>query len=58
MRRALLLPGVRSTLPALSPDGVTSERLLQATQEVLRQAGVLKATIPYADFVTNEFLPR
>ncbi len=56
--RALLLAGVQSTLPALSPDGMTSERLLQATQEVLRQAGVLKTTIPYADFVTNEFLPR
>ena len=56
--RALLLAGVQSTLPALSPDGVTSERLLEATQEVLRQAGVLKVTIPYAEFVTNEFLPR
>ncbi len=56
--RALLLAGVQATLPALSPDGVTSERLLQATQEVLRQAGVLKAPIPYAEFVTNEFLPR
>ena len=56
--RSLLLTGVQSTLPALSPDGQTSERLLQTTQDVLRQAGILKAPIPYAEFVTNEFLPR
>lgn len=56
--RALLLAGVRATLPALSPDGQTSERLLQTTQDVLQQAGILKAPIPYAEFVTNEFLPR
>jgi NitT/TauT family transport system substrate-binding protein len=56
--RALLLAGVQSSLPVFSPDGQTSERLLKTTQEVLLQAGILKAPIPYAEFVTNEFLPR
>lgn len=54
----VLLAGVRSTLPALSPDGRTSERGVQATQEVLEQAGILKKRVPYGDVVNNDFLSR
>ncbi|HWP35815.1 MAG TPA: ABC transporter substrate-binding protein [Thermodesulfobacteriota bacterium] len=53
-----LLAGVRATLPALNPDGRTTERAVQVTQDVLEQAGLLKRRVPYGDVVTNEFLPR
>ena len=52
------LTGVKSVLPALDPDGRTSERSLQITQDVLEQAGLLKKRIPYAEVVNNDFLPR
>lgn len=55
---AILLAGVKSTLPALSPDGRTTERGVQITQDVLEQAGILKRRVPYSDVVTNDFLPR
>ncbi len=54
----LLLSGVRSVLPALSPDGRTSERSVQVTQDILEQAGILKKRVPYAELVTNEFLAK
>lgn len=54
----VFLAGVRSTLPALSPDGRTSERSVQITQDILDQAGILKKRVPYAEVVTNDFLPR
>jgi len=54
----LLLSGVKSVLPALSPDGRTSERSFQVTQDVLEQAGILKKRAPYAELVTNEFLAK
>jgi NitT/TauT family transport system substrate-binding protein len=54
----LLLEGARSVLPALSPDGRTSERSFQVTQEVLEAAGILKKRVPYSDLVTNEFLAK
>jgi NitT/TauT family transport system substrate-binding protein len=54
----LLLSGVRSVLPALSPDGRTSERSVQVTQDILEQAGILKKRIAYSELVTNEFLPK
>jgi NitT/TauT family transport system substrate-binding protein len=54
----LLLAGVRSVLPALSPDGRTSERSFQVTQDILEQAGILKKRVAYSELVTNEFLPK
>ena len=54
----LLLAGVKSVLPALSPDGRTSERSVQITQDVLEQAGILKKRVPYSEIVTNEFLAK
>ena len=56
--REVLLSGVKSTLPALSPDGRISERGVQITQDVLEQAGILKKRIPYSEIVDNNFLPR
>jgi len=55
---ALLLAGAKAVLPTLSPDGRTSERSVQATQDMLEQAGLLKKRIPYSDLATNEFLPK
>ncbi len=55
---AVLLAGVKSTLPALSPDGRTSERGVQVTQDVLEQAGILKKRAAFSDVVNNDFLPK
>ena len=54
----LLLAGAASVLPALSPDGRTSERSFQVTQDILEQAGILKKRAPYGELVTNEFLAK
>ncbi len=54
----LLLAGAASVMPALSPDGRTSERSFQVTQDVLEQAGILKKRAPYSELVTNEFLAK
>jgi sulfonate transport system substrate-binding protein len=55
---ALLLAGAKAVLPSLSPDGRTSERSVQSTQDLLEQAGLLKKRVPYSEVVTNEFLPK
>jgi len=54
----ILLAGVKSVLPALSPDGRTSERSVQITQDILEQAGILKKRVAYSEIVTNEFLAK
>jgi len=54
----ILLAGVKSVLPALSPDGRTSERSVQITQDILAQAGILKKRVAYSEIVTNEFLAK
>jgi NitT/TauT family transport system substrate-binding protein len=54
----LLLAGAAAVLPALSPDGRTTERNFQVTQDILEQAGILKKRSPYAELVTNEFLSK
>jgi NitT/TauT family transport system substrate-binding protein len=54
----LLLAGAAAVLPTLSPDGRTSERSFQTTQEILEQAGLLKKRVSYAELVTNEFLAK
>jgi sulfonate transport system substrate-binding protein len=54
----LLLAGAAAVLPALSPDGRTTERSFQVTQDILEQAGILKKRTSYAELVTNEFLSK
>ena len=54
----LLLAGVKAVMPALSPDGRTSERSVQVTQDILEQAGILKKRVPQSEIVTNEFLSK
>lgn len=54
----LLLAGAAAVLSALNPDGRTSERSFQTTQDILEQAGLLKKRMSYADLVTNEFLAK
>lgn len=54
----VFLAGVKSTLPTLSPDGRTSERSVQITQDVLEVAGILKKRVAYSEIVNNDFLPR
>ncbi|MGQ0551221.1 MAG: ABC transporter substrate-binding protein [Armatimonadota bacterium] len=54
----VLLAGVRTILPALTPDGRTSVRSVRVTQDVLEQAGILKKRAGPADVMTNDFLPR
>lgn len=54
----ILLAGVRSIMPALNPDGRTSEKAVQITQDVLEQAGILKKRVPFSEVVSNDFLPR
>jgi NitT/TauT family transport system substrate-binding protein len=52
------LAGVRAVLPTLSPDGRTTEKSVQLTQDVMEQAGLLKKRVAYSDVVSNEFLPK
>ena len=52
----VLLSGVKTTLPALSRDGRTTERGAPVTQDVLEQAGILKKRVPYAEVANNAFL--
>ena len=52
----VLLSGVRSTLPALSRDGRTTERGVEVTEDVLQQAGILKQRVPYSEVANNNFL--
>ena len=54
----ILLSGVKSLLSTLSPDGRTSERSVQTTQDVLEVAGLLKKRVGYSEIVNNEFLPK
>lgn len=55
---AIHLAGVRAVLPTLSQDGRTTERSVQATQDILEVAGLLKKRASYSDIVTNEFLAK
>jgi NitT/TauT family transport system substrate-binding protein len=55
---AIHLAGVRAVVPAISPDGRTTEKSVQGTHEVLEVAGLLKKKVAYSDIVNNEFLPK
>ena len=55
---AIHLAGVRAVLPTLSQDGRTTERSVQATQDILEVAGLLKKRAAYSDIVSNEYLPK
>lgn len=54
----VLLAGIKSTLPALSRDGRTTEQAVKITEEVLEAAGILKKRPAFSEIVTNEFLPK
>jgi NitT/TauT family transport system substrate-binding protein len=55
---AVMLAGLQKTKLGIPRDGRVTERAVTLTQEFLRRVGALKATIPYDQIVTNEFLPR
>jgi NitT/TauT family transport system substrate-binding protein len=55
---AIHLEGVKAVLPTLSRDGRTTEKSVQATQDILETAGLLKKRVAYSDIVTNEFVPK
>ena len=55
---AVILAGLKKTRLGIPRDGRITERAVTLTQEFLRNIGALKATIPYGDLVTNEFLAR
>ena len=52
------LTGVESVLPTLNPGGLTTERSVQITQDVLEQANLLKKRVAYSEVVNNDFLPK
>lgn len=52
-----LLSAVKIVLPAINPHGRTTERAVEITSEILEKAGLLKKKAPYAEIVTNEFVP-
>jgi ABC-type nitrate/sulfonate/bicarbonate transport system substrate-binding protein len=55
---AIILEGLRKTRLGIPRDGRVTERAVTLTQEFLRKVGALKATIPYDQLVTHDFLPR
>jgi ABC-type nitrate/sulfonate/bicarbonate transport system substrate-binding protein len=54
----IILAGLKKTRVSLPRDGRITERAVALTQEFLRKVGALKATIPYDQLVSNDFLPR
>jgi NitT/TauT family transport system substrate-binding protein len=54
----ILLGGVKSSIPALSPDGRTTARAVQITEDGLQQAGVLEQRVPYPELAVNSFIPK
>jgi NitT/TauT family transport system substrate-binding protein len=53
-----LAEGVRTVLPALTQDGLTTERAVEITADVLEKAGLLKKKPPFDEIVMNELVPR
>jgi NitT/TauT family transport system substrate-binding protein len=55
---AVILAGLQKTRLGIPRDGRVTERAVTLTQDFLRAVGALKATLPYDQLVTNDFLPR
>lgn len=58
LNEAVILAGIQKVRLGIPRDGRVTERAVMLTQEFLRKVGALKATIPYDQIVTNEYLPR
>jgi NitT/TauT family transport system substrate-binding protein len=54
----ILLAGLAKVRLGVPRDGRITERAVTLTQDFLRKIGRLKTTIPYAELVTNEYLPK
>lgn len=54
----ILIAGLSKVRLGVPRDGRITERAVTLTQEFLKKIGQLKAPIPYAEIVTNEYLPR
>lgn len=54
----VLMAGVKASIPALNPDGRTSTRAVQITEDVLETAGVLQQRVPYPELAVNSFIPK
>ena len=54
----ILIAGLSKVRLGVPRDGRITERAVTLTQDFLKKIGQLKAPIPYAELVTNEYLPR
>ena len=54
----ILIAGLAKVRLGIPRDGRITERAAASTQEFLKKIGQLKATIPYGELVTNEYLPK
>jgi NitT/TauT family transport system substrate-binding protein len=54
----ILIAGLAKVRLGVPRDGRITERAATLTQDFLKKIGQLKATIPYAELVTNEYLPK
>jgi sulfonate transport system substrate-binding protein len=52
-----LLEGVKAVIPAVTPNGRTTERALEVTCEVLEKVGLLKRQVPFREIVVNDYVP-
>ena len=52
------MTGIKATVPAYSRDGRITERALNADDDVMEVAGILKKRPMLADIATNDFLPK
>jgi ABC-type nitrate/sulfonate/bicarbonate transport system substrate-binding protein len=54
----ILIAGLSKVRLGVPRDGRITERAVTLTQEFLKKIGHLKAPIPYAELVTNDYLPK
>ncbi|MGH7417608.1 MAG: hypothetical protein ACREKB_07525, partial [Candidatus Rokuibacteriota bacterium] len=54
----ILLAGLSKVRLGVPRDGRITERAVTLTQDFLKKIGQLKASIPYNEIVTNEYLPK
>jgi hypothetical protein len=53
-----LLESLRNLRASLRPDGMITQKSMDANVKFLREAGLLKTNIPWTAVATNEFLPK
>jgi NitT/TauT family transport system substrate-binding protein len=54
----ILIAGLSKVRLGIRRDGRITEQAVTLTQDFLKKIGHLKAPIPYAELVTNEYLPK